>query len=58
MIGALVDHWIAEVNHPLVGGSRGLVDGLLDSSALEVWEVDPEVSLQADADGVNAVPDD
>jgi|SRR6476646_2552692 len=42
----------------LVGGSRGLVDGLLGSSELEVWEVDPEVSLQADADGVNAVPDD
>jgi hypothetical protein len=36
----------------------GLVDGLLDSSELEVWEVDPEVSLQADADTVNPVPDD
>jgi hypothetical protein len=33
-------------------GLGGLVDDLLGSSELEAWEVDPEVSLQADADSV------
>jgi hypothetical protein len=41
----------------LVGGSRELIDAILDSPDLEAWEVDPEVSLQADADQVNPVPD-
>lgn len=41
----------------LVGGSRELIDAILDSSDLEAWEVDPEVSLQEDADKVNPVPD-
>jgi hypothetical protein len=41
----------------LVGGSRELIDAILDSPDLEAWQVDPEVSLQADADKVNPVPD-
>ncbi|MET0558720.1 MAG: hypothetical protein ABW065_08630 [Solirubrobacterales bacterium] len=41
----------------LVGGSRELIDAILDSAELEAWEVDPDVSLQADADKVNPVPD-
>jgi hypothetical protein len=41
----------------LVGGSRELIDAILDSPDLEAWEVDPEVSLQADADKINPVPD-
>lgn len=41
----------------LVGGSRDLIAAILDSPELEAWEVDPEVSLQEDADKVNPVPD-
>jgi hypothetical protein len=41
----------------LVGGSRELIDAILNSSELEAWEVDPDVSLQADADKLNPVPD-
>ncbi len=41
----------------LVGGSRALIEAILDSSDLEAWEVDPEVSLQDDADKINPVPD-
>jgi len=41
----------------LVGGSRELIDAILDSPDLEAWEVDPEVSLQVDADKINPVPD-
>jgi hypothetical protein len=40
----------------LVGGSNDLIDAIVQSSELEAWEVDPEVSLQADADRVNPVP--
>jgi hypothetical protein len=40
-----------------VGGSRGLIGAILDSLDLEAWEVDPDVSLQADADKINPVPD-
>jgi hypothetical protein len=40
----------------LVGGSRELIVAILDSPDLEAWEVDPEVSLQADADKINPVP--
>jgi len=39
----------------LVGGSRELIDAILDSPDLEAWEVDPEVSLQDDADKINLV---
>lgn len=41
----------------LVGGSRELIDAILDSPDLEAWEVDPEVSLQDDADKINPMPD-
>ncbi len=41
----------------LLGGSRELIDALLAAPELEVWEVDGEVSLQADADKLNPVPD-
>jgi hypothetical protein len=41
----------------LVGGSRALIDALLAAPGLEVLEVDPEVSLTADADRLNPVPD-
>ncbi len=41
----------------LVGGSRELIDAILSSSELEAWEVDPDVSLQEDADKINPVPD-
>jgi hypothetical protein len=41
----------------LVGGSRELIDAILASPHLEAWEVDPDVSLQADADKINPVPD-
>jgi hypothetical protein len=41
----------------LVGGNRELIDAILASPDLEAWGVDPEVSLQADADKINPVPD-
>jgi hypothetical protein len=41
----------------LVGGSRELIDAILDSPDHEAWEVDPEASLQDDADKINPVPD-
>jgi hypothetical protein len=41
----------------LVGGSRELIGAILSSPDLEAWEVDPDVSLQADADEINPVPD-
>jgi hypothetical protein len=41
----------------LVGGSRALIDALLAASELEALEVDDEVSLTADADKLNPVPD-
>lgn len=41
----------------LVGGSRELIKAILDSPELEAWEVDPEVSLEDDADKINPVPD-
>jgi hypothetical protein len=41
----------------LVGGSRGLIDALIAAPELEVLEVDGEVSLTADADKLNPVPD-
>ncbi len=41
----------------LIGGSRALIDALLASPDLEVFEVDGEVSLTADADKLNPVPD-
>lgn len=41
----------------LIGGSRALIDALLASPELEVLEVDGEVSLTADADKLNPVPD-
>lgn len=41
----------------LIGGCRELIDAILDSPDLEAWEVNPEVSLQADADKINPVPD-
>lgn len=41
----------------LVGGSRDLIEAILSSSELEAWEVDPDVSLQEDADKINPVPD-
>jgi hypothetical protein len=41
----------------VLGGSRRLIDQLLAAPELDVWEVDGEVSLQADADKLNPVPD-
>jgi hypothetical protein len=41
----------------LLGGSRELIDAILTAPDLEAWEVDGEVSLQADADELNPVPD-
>ncbi len=41
----------------VLGGSRALIDELLATPELEVWEVDGEVSLQADADELNPVPE-
>lgn len=41
----------------LIGGSRALIDALLASPDLEVLEVDGEISLTADADKLNPVPD-
>lgn len=41
----------------LVGGSRELIDAILGSPDLEAWEVDPDVSLQDDADKINPIPD-
>lgn len=41
----------------LVGGSSQLIAAILASPELEAWEVDPDVSLQADADKINPVPD-
>ncbi|MFT3865574.1 MAG: hypothetical protein QM729_14990 [Solirubrobacterales bacterium] len=41
----------------VLGGSRALIDALLASPDLEVWEVDGEVSLQEDADELNPVPE-
>ncbi len=41
----------------LVGGSRALIDMILDSPDLEAWEVDLKVSLENDADKINPVPD-
>jgi hypothetical protein len=46
-----------DLDSTLVGGSRDLVDELLASPDLEVWEVDGEVSLQSDADKLNPVPE-
>lgn len=40
----------------LIGGSRGLIDAILDSPGLEAREVAPGVSLQAGADKINPVP--
>jgi hypothetical protein len=41
----------------LVGGSRELIDAILASAELEAWEVDGDVSLQADADKLNPIPE-
>jgi hypothetical protein len=41
----------------VLGGSRLLIDALFASPELEAYEVDPEVSLQEDADKLNPVPD-
>jgi hypothetical protein len=41
----------------VIGGSRALIDALLASTDLEVWEVDGDVSLTEDADKLNPVPD-
>jgi len=41
----------------VLGGSRALVDALLASPDLEVWDVDGEVALTEDADELNPVPD-
>jgi hypothetical protein len=46
-----------DLDSTLVGGSRDLLDELLASPDLEVWEVDGEVSLQSDADKLNPVPE-
>lgn len=37
----------------LVGGRRGLIDAIVDSPDLEVWEVEPNTSLAIDADKIN-----
>lgn len=41
----------------LIGGSRELIDAVLAAPVLEIWEVDGEVSLREDTDGLNPVPD-
>lgn len=41
----------------LVGGSRELIEAILASAELEAWEVDGDVSLQADADKLNPIPE-
>jgi hypothetical protein len=46
-----------DLDSTLVGGCRQLIDRLLAAPELDVWEVDGEVSLQADADKLNQVPD-
>jgi hypothetical protein len=46
-----------DLDSTLVGGSRSLIEAILSAPELEAWEVDGEVSLQADADKLNPVPD-
>lgn len=42
----------------LVGGSAELIANIVDSSALEAWQVEPTDSLAADADKINVVSKD